>query len=213
MSKNRATLALITLLPLAGCGPELLGGAERGEVRTVATSDESGSTQQAAPDGTSASLGSGPAESSASESRAIRGEVLVDAAAWLITEDGEAVALTNGQVLGDFRIEGTGEALLGRADVDARTYTAVRVVFTRVTAVVEDGLVLGGVPIVGPVHVDLGASGSTTVERPVDLQIEARTTQTLVIDLDAHEWLPLAVLPGPIVPEHVFAAAVDIRFR
>lgn len=222
MSKNRAALALITLLPLAGCGPELLGGAERGEVRTVATSDEGGSTQQTAPDGTSPSLASAPAGSAAdadrldatsAENREIQGAVLVDAAAWLITQDGDAVALTDGQVPGTFRIEGTGEALLGRADVEARAYTAVRVVFTRITAVVEDGLVLGGVPIVGPVHVDLGASGSTTVERPVDLRIEAHTTQTLVIDLDAHEWLPLAVLPGPIVPAHLFAAAVDIRFR
>lgn len=213
MYKSRTAVPLLALLAVTGCGPELLGGAQ-GEVRTVATSDEGGSAQHSEPGTTSPSFGMASAAASADgQASGVTGEILVDAAAWLITEDGDEVALTDGQVPGTFRIEGAGETLLGREDVEARRYTAVRIAFTRVTALVEGGLTLDGEPTVGPVYVDLGATGRLLVERPVQLNVESRTTRTLVLDLDAHEWLPAAVLPGPIVPGYLFAAAVDVRFR
>lgn len=208
------------MVPAAACGPELLGGAQ-GEVRTVATSEEEGSSS-------TASIGERPVISATADDRALppgsasldesssgqlEGDLEIDAAVWLVTEDGDLVPLTNGVVPGSFRIEGPADVLIGREDVEARTYSGVRIQFRRVTALVENGLIVNGTPVVGPVSVDLGATGSIMVERAVELTIERRATHTLVVDLDAHEWLPATVLPGRTVPGFIFSIAVDVSLR
>lgn len=210
MGNDRRWLAVALTLALgsAGCGPELLGGAQReGEVRAVATSDE-GADPSRAPDAAA------PSANLAGEvAAAVAGELSMTASVWLVADDGTLEPLSPGQVPATFEVNGDDEALVGRADVEARSYTAVRVEFTDVSMIVEGGLVIQGQPIVGLVSVNLGSSGSVIVERPVQLTVEARTTRTVVIDLDAHEWLPATVLPARTVPSTSFAAAVDVRLR
>lgn len=222
MANNKAALTLILALSTAACGPELLGGAQ-GEVRTVATNEEgssSGSTQQAAaaPDGPVATRQAGGSPSDATfwstaSASGVEGELSFDAAAWLITAEGEEVPITDGQVTATFRMEGSDEVLLGRVDVDARSYTAVRVAFTRVEADVEGGVVINGEPFVGPVSVQMGSASQVVVERSIELTVRPRSTQTIVIDLDAHQWLPATVLPGRTVPALIFSSVVDVRVR
>lgn len=223
MAYNRAALTLILALSTAACGPELLGGAQKGEVRTVATNEEgssSGSSQHAAeaPDGPVAARGAGGSPSDATfwstaSASGVEGELSFDAAAWLVTAEGEEVPITDGQVTATFRMESSDEVLLGRVDVDARSYTAVRVAFSRVEADVEGGVVINGEPFVGPVSVQMGSASQVVVERAIDLTVRPRSTQTIVVDLDAHQWLPATVLPGRTVPALIFSAAVDVRVR
>lgn len=201
--------ALALAVGSAGCGPELLGGAQReGEVRAVATSEEGADASRAQ------YFGAGPSASRAGEAAAgVEGELSVTAAVWLVDEDGSLVPVSRGPVPATFTVEGDDQALLGRADVEARSYRAVRVEFTGVSMIVEGGLIVQGQPIIGLVSVNLGSSGSVVVERPVQLTVEARTSRTIVVDLDAHEWLPATVLPSRTVSSAAFAAAVDIHLR
>lgn len=201
-------LALALAITAAGCGQELLGGAQDGEVRTVATSDESAEGSRAAMGPAAARSMSTAVESAA----ALEGELSFTAAAWLIPEEGDPVPLTDGFVRGTFRIEGAGDSSLGRVDVLARTYTAVRVAFTSVSAVIEGGLVIGGAPLIGNVSVQLPAGG-LTVERPLHVVVQPHTSTTLVLDLNAHVWLPATTLPGRTVPAEIFRSAVGVRIR
>jgi hypothetical protein len=223
MASNRAALTLIFALSTASCGPELLGGAQKGEVRTVATHEEgssSGSAQHAAtaPDAPAAAreAGESPAGGtfwSTASASGVEGDLSLDAAAWLITAEGEQVPITDGTVTAAFRMEGPDEVLLGRADVEARSYTAVRVVFTRVEADVEGGVIINGEPFVGLVSVQMGSANRVVVERPIELTVRRRSTQTIVVDLDAHQWLPATVLPDRTVPALIFSSVVDVRVR
>lgn len=221
MSNSRAVLILSALLATTGCGPELLGGTQdEGEVRTVATSEESSAGSHATPgDDPLAASGqrtdaSAPGSPALQESGALLdGEIYFEAAVFLLTEDGDTVPLTDGVVPGSFRIAGTDDVAIGREDVEARSYSTVRIVFTRAEAIVTSGLQVGGTPIVGLVRVDLGATQRLVVERSLGLNVEPRTTQTLVVDLDAHEWLPAVTLPGSFVPGFAFASAVDVRLQ
>lgn len=210
MENDRRWMALALALAVgaAGCGPELLGGAQReGEVRAVATSDEGGDASRA-PDGQRPS-----ASVAGTSAAAVEGELSITAAVWLVADDGTVVPISQSQVPATFVVEGDDEALVGRADVEARSYTKVRVEFTDVSMFVTGGLIIQEQPILGPVSVNLGSSGSVLVERPIQLTLEARTTRTVVIDLDAHEWLQSTVLPSLTVPGATFASAVEIRLR
>lgn len=188
-------------------------------MRTVATSDESGAGYQAPDDGLAAesdprSGAAAPDSPALQESGgALDGEIFFAVSVALVTEDGDTVPITDGVVPGSFRIAGEGEVAIGREDLEARRYTTVRMAFTRAEAIVTNGLTVAGTPIIGLVSVDLGATRRIVVERAIDLTVERRTTQTLVIDLDAHEWLPAVVLPGSFVPGFVFETAIDVRVR
>lgn len=203
-------LALAMSVTAAGCGPELLGGAQNGEVRAAATSDESGGSSSAAPAAGPSLSTSGSTSAAAS---GIEGEITVAASVWLITADGDQVPVQADRVPGTFRIETADESQIARGDVRAQSYVGVLVEFTSVVAIVEGGLTIGGTPIIGAVTVNMAPAGRVIVQRPVDLTVEPRTTNGLVIDLNSHVWLPATVLPSRTVPAAVFAAAVEIRRR
>lgn len=225
-----AALALLT----TGCGVEVTGGGVKtGDVRTTVTSDDpaSQSTSPASANsptlsaaavndtGTSsaAAAAGGPADLEGATSMAVgnaalllRGSLDVLAAVMLVSESGTEVQATDGFQSGVFRIEGADSAFIGVRRVPVGTYTRARVSFRRVTADVDGGLVIGGIPFLGRVTVAIGAD-AVVVEAPIRLTVEADAEHRLVVDLNAAAWLPgLNRLTGE-VGAATFRSAVDVR--
>jgi hypothetical protein len=132
----------------------------------------------------------------------------VDARVSLVDENGGELRLTQDPVSGSFRIEERDSALIGRGTVPVTRSTRARVTFTRVQAEVA-----GGLPVLGLIHVDLGAAGQLTIDSPLLLEPAPRGFETLVVDVNAHLWLPSASSLTRIVPASTFASAVEIRVR
>lgn len=215
---------LLALLP-AGCGVEMTSGGQRtGEVRTVVTSDDpatSTSPASMAPsaknDGSSAAGaaaarptgpdgGTSPTDASA---LLIRGSLDFLAAVTLVTEAGEEVQATDGYQSGVFRIEGTDSALIGVERVRVGTYTRARVTFRRMTADVEGGLLIGGIPFLGRVTVAIGTE-PVVIDAPIRLTVEENAEHRLVVDLNAAAWLPGLNRLGEVTAS-AFGSAVDVR--
>lgn len=201
------TVGLLALAS-AGCGPELLGGAQ---IETTATSDE---TDEAAAQPARQTDWLPPTETLAADASAVEGELLVSARVALVSSAGQSFPL--GEVTATparFRIEGDDEALIARGDVAPGEYAAVRITFTRIEATVESGVEVDGVPLLGSVAVALAPGGSVVVERALSFTAEPRLTHEIVVDLNAHSWLPSTQLPSRTVDPAVFAAAVEVRAR
>ncbi len=210
----RSILRLLWLFLAAvaatACGGEVVGGGFDGEVRTFATGDGNPPA--------SSSLAPAAAEPTAAVAEqqigiVPTGTISFDAAVTLVSQAGQEVPLTQGTTTAVVRIEGTDTALVAQQGVRAGSYTLVRVVFTRVTAEVTGGLVIGGVPLLGPVTVAIGTGGSVVVERPIQLTIEPLTSHSLLINLRASAWLPATNLLARTVPAAAFANAVEVRVR
>jgi hypothetical protein len=197
----------LLLLMTAACGKEVVvGGVRDKEVEAYATGD---GTQEDGANGSHAPLLSlapagGPA--AAHIAGRVQGTISFDALVEVVTSSGEAVRVGNAQSV-VVRSDGHDTVLVARADVLERQYTTVRVTFTRVTANVVSGLVIGGTNITGQVNVEVPARG-IVVERQVPLGGPEEDVQVL-IDLDASEWLFATV--NRIVPAATFEQAVKIR--
>lgn len=202
-------LALPLLLAAAaGCGKEVVVGGQRDkEVEVYATGDgtqEGGAGASRAPLLSSLAPAGGPAETHIAGR--VQGTISFDALVEVVTPSGQAARVGNALSV-VVSSEGHDTVLVARADVLEEQYTTVRVTFTRVTANVASGLVIGGISITGQVNVEVPASG-IVVERQVPLGGPEEDVQVL-IDLDASSWL-FATL-NRIVPTATFEQAVKIR--
>lgn len=208
MFRGGLQAALALTLVAAGCGKEIVAGGER-DVEAVATGD--GSPQSSARSSAGALHALVPLGGSrASLAAQPQGTLSFDARVSLVGADGEVVPLTRAGAGAQVRIEGTDTALIARGRVRATSYARARVVFTRVTANVTGGLTTPlGVSITGTVSVGIAPGDSVVVEAPVALPASGK--QTLVVDLDASDWLTASV--GGVVPAAVFRSAVDLRVR
>lgn len=202
MKTTRPLAALLAgMMALAGCGRELVGGGQR-DVDAVATGDgTSGGSPSMAP--VFASAPAGPSF----QANGIGGTITFDARVSLVRGGsadplgpGTATVLVNGR--------DTVTVVSGR--VSRVEYPTARVVFTRVTANVTGGLVIGGATLTGQVTVGIAPGDSIVVERPVNLG-DADDDATLLIDLDASAWLALANPVTRIVPSAAFQSAVKLR--
>jgi hypothetical protein len=150
-----------------------------------------------------------PASGHAAHGTEPQGTVSFDARVSLVTSGGGVVPLNRDATSATVRIEGTDTALVAREQVEATTYTRARVTFTRVAANVTGGLSIGGISVTGQIRVGIAPGDSVVVEAPVE--IRGRAKQTLIIDLDASEWLSQS--SAGIVSTSDFRSAVDLRVR
>ena len=100
--------------------------------------------------------------------------------------------------------------LLVRKELPEGSYTSIRTVFLSVVAQVEGGLVVDGVPIRGPVTVELGPGGRILVETPLDLTITEGTAARIKVDLHTTRWLRLLNQQRRVQPED-FQREVQVR--
>lgn len=208
MFRGGSIMALALALVAAGCGKELVAGGYR-DVDAVATGD--GTPQSSGRPSTGAVHAVVPLVWSRTALAAAQpqGTISFDARMSLVSQDGEVVPLTRTGTAAQVRIEGTDTALVATGRVQAVSYTRARVVFTRVTANVTGGLSVGGISLTGIVNVGIAPGDSVVVEAPIAMAASGK--QTLVVDLDASDWLVASV--GGVVPPSVFRSAVDLRVR
>ncbi len=204
----RALAFPLLLAAAAGCGKEVVVGGQRDkEVEVYVTGD---GTQPDSAGASRAPLLSplAPAGGPAAVHIAglVQGTISFDALVEVVTASGQAARVGNAQSI-VVRSDGHDTVLVARADVLEEQYTTVRVTFTRVTASVASGLVIGGVSITGQVNVEIPAHG-VVVEREVPLGGPEDDVQVLV-DLNASDFL-FATLDR-IVPTASFEQAVTIR--
>jgi len=228
----RGVGVLILAVAAGGCGDLTPGGVGDAEADVVVTGDASRGGGSSAvspivpsPDATSA-RGAGGAEPGERDPRPAlvldgasadddepEGEIEVTFRAFLIGADGTLVALTDDEVEVNVDIPGRTEAEVVRGRrIPAATYSGVRLVFTEIEAEVDEGLVIGGRPVLGEIEVELDAD-ALEVERSVNLVVPEGGRVELVIDLNSTAWLNAANPALKIVAANIFRNSVRVRVR
>lgn len=197
----RHTIVALTALASvsAACSDASITGAAAGEATTEVRlhgDAPAGGNQSVAP----------ASDESATE---IQGTVEVAARVYLQSDAGEWVELTSGAAA-EQSVEVSGEdgyRLLARAEVEARTYERVRVVFERVEGEFDGQVEIGLGGEVISAELDLGSEGELVVER--DIAMNAGADTRLDIDLNAGGWASEAASSG-VIARGDFASAVAI---
>lgn len=188
-------------LAVAGCGRELVGGGQR-DVDAVATGGGAESGGSATP-----ASSYGAERATAFQAEGVSGTVTFDARVSLVRA-GRRSAVGAGSAT--VRAGGGDTARVAAGRVLEGGYDAARVVFTRVTANVSGGLVVGGVALTGHVDVAIAPGDSVVVEMPVQVS-GSRSPVRLLIELDAATWLRSADPLTRTVPAAAFRGAVRLR--
>ena len=204
MKTMRSLAALLAgTMALSGCARELVGGGAR-EVDARATGDgTSGASPSMAP-----AYAVAPGAAPVFQANGISGTITFDARVSLV-RSGQATPL-NGTATGTVSVNGHDTVTVVSGRVDDVDFPVARVVFTRVTANVTGGLLIGGVGLTGQVNVGIAPGDSVVVEMPVDLG-DPDDDATLLIDLDASAWLFAANPATRLVAASVFRSAVKLR--
>lgn len=208
----KTTLRPALLLPLlalaGGCGIELVGGAQHGDVEAVMT-DDSGA-------GGSAPMmaiipGHGYSSSNATPAAVVSGTVRANIAVALLHPNGRVETISPGAVEGAVRI-GTGETVrLGLARIESGVYPRIRVTITRAEAQLDVGVTgIGGVLLEGTVIVDLGQQ-PLVLEIPLEVTVHAHRPLTLAVDLNAAAWVIHADPVTRRVPAAALQSAIEVR--
>ncbi|HEX8696718.1 MAG TPA: hypothetical protein VF746_30145 [Longimicrobium sp.] len=206
MRTKHALLALLLLTGAAGCGKEVLVGGQK-DVETRATGDgtpEGGSPSRAA----AYALAPGGPATTHIAGRA-QGTITFDARVELVSATGAAED-AGGPASATVRIDGHDSVFVARGSVPGDQYATVRVTFTRVTASVTSGLVIGGIDVTGVVNVSILPGSSIVVERQVDLGGPDEDVD-LLVDLDASAWLGATNPATRIVAAAAFQSAVKVK--
>jgi hypothetical protein len=202
---SRSVLSVASSLVLSACG-NLTGGGF-GE----ATVNVSGDHEPPMPS-PSMSTSEAPAASSIFRqdgAEEAEGEVEIDFQVFLVNELGQQVQLGDDELRVKVDLQGVILDEAVREFVDAVRYTELRVIFTKIQAEVEGGLVVNGVPILGEVHVEL-EDVSLEVTRPIDVDLQPGGEVGLILDLNAPAWLAGVNPITQTVDETVFAALVGV---
>ncbi|HEX2206591.1 MAG TPA: hypothetical protein VHG93_02855 [Longimicrobium sp.] len=203
MKTMKSLAALLGMMMLAGCGRELVGGGAR-DVDARATGDGTPGGSAAMAPSYALSPGAGPVF----QTNGISGSITFDARVSLVRN--QTVTPLGASMGTTVSANGRDTVAVASARVDDVDFPIARVVFTRVTANVTGGLVIGGVSLTGEVNVGIPAGDSVVVEMPVNLG-GADEDATLLIDLDASAWLFAASPVTRVVSATTFRNAVRLR--
>jgi hypothetical protein len=199
---------------LEGCGNLTAGGAP-GEAEARVSGDADGAF--ASPTGAPASTRRDPYRAPPSVQPlqsivvgALEGTLVVDLTISLETAAGATYTLTpDGSARGQVDLGGAGDQRVALQTIPAEAYSDVHIVFTSVQANVTGGLLIDGLPFVGPVTVTL-PGGVLAVSRSLAFQVQEGERTVLLVDLDAAGWLSaLDPLTGS-VDGAAFAAEVEV---
>jgi hypothetical protein len=206
MKRSRTILGpvlLAVLTVLAGCGKELTAGGLR-EVEVVAT-DRGGPDPAAEPSGARWAMVGEAGDSPATQQASSVGIVEMEAAVELIHESGQAVWVVDPPAAAHVAIGAAADRSLGRRQVPVGRYTAARVHFHTVEALLTVGVEVR-------LAVDIGPE-PLLVERPIFLEVNDRTSAVVEVDLNVATWLARADPTLGVVSEEAFDAAVRVRVR
>lgn len=227
LTGTRARLAFLTSLLLAGagCGNLTVGGF--GNATVVVSGDAAEPTPglasasviapvpSAAPRGVPAAgslLAATSAPALSSHDDEPEGEIEVDFVLYLVSETGGQTRLGQDDI--EVRVD-----LQGRTEVDAveeqvpvARYTELQIVFTKIQAEVDSGLIINGVPVTGEIRVEFD-NLTLLVPVPIDIDITAGSSVELVLDLNAPAWLQAVDPVTATVDPSVFASLITVVQR
>ena len=171
----------LAALALGACGNLTAGGATAEVAVSVAGDAADPAVGQAAP----AVLSREDASDTDDEPE---GELEMEFLLALVTEGGGTVALTTDEARVRVRFPREPESEVVTRTVPADRYTALRVTFTEIEVEVEAGLVVDGVPVAGPVEVEL-EDEALVVDVPLELDLDDDEAAELLVDMNATGWL------------------------
>lgn len=208
----------------AGCGNLTAGGVAEAEVTVSgdAPDQASGADTYRPPSlagalpwsGLGASARSAAVDPAAPRARddEPEGEVEVEFGIYLVTAEGPEIPLDE-DVRVRVDIRGRTEATaVRRRTIPAATYSAIRVVFTEIEAEVDEGLIIGGRPVEGPIVVELEGE-SLVVEQGPEFQVPAGGVVDVLLDLNSTAWLRAADPAVNRVARNIFRNALQLRVR
>ena len=199
-----AKVSAVALLAwLAGaCGNLTSGGF--GEVEVVVATDSVSAAAMQAP------AAAGFPTGRPASRQVVDGTLTMRVQVFAVSRSGRALEVTSGVQELVMPLSSVAPFLLARRDLPEGSYASVRTVFLSVVAEVESGLVVDGVPIRGPVTVELGPSGRIMVETPLDLTVSENTPAQVKVDLHTTRWLRLLNQQRRVQPED-FQREVQVR--
>lgn len=205
MTKSNATLfALAAAAVLAGCSDATgTGGSGNARMQVAAVGD-----QAAGPSASRSTDGAAPRYTTTTA----EGTVDFRARVYVQTQAGGWVELTGGAAQ-EAVVDASGRAgsvVFASSNVQADSYTRVRVVFEQVQANVSGSLQVSTGLLSGSVNVDMQGDGNVTVERTISTSVNAGATGHLLIDLNSDTWLNQASASAHTVSEAAFASAVQV---
>lgn len=195
-------LAGVLALGLGACDAGSTGSADGTATMTVAARGDDAPPSAS----TSPAEGSTYSQTSAQGSIRFRARVYAQAAAggWTeLTSEAAQRATVDASGRGD-------AVVLATSQVDAGSYTRVRVVFEEVTTDLSGSLTVSTGLLSGQVVVEMGSDGQVVVERAVRVGASAGATTRLVVNLNADAWLNSASAQTRTASEAAFAAAVRV---
>lgn len=217
--------AVVALLATAACGNLTAGGAT-GEARVLLSGDAAMvSTVGAVTASTlqwpanelvpfaAVAHGGGPmlADSTEAEDDP-EGEVEVEFRMYLVAASGALVELTEGEARVRVDLEGVREPEVASQVIEAATYSTLRIVFTEISAEVDAGLIINGIPVTGEIRVEI-EDLSITVDRSLALNLGADEMVELLVDLNAASWLQAVDPVTGTVDAQVVADLVAVTVR
>ena len=109
----------------------------------------------------------------------------------------------------DSDLQGVREPEVARQVVTAATYKALRIVFTEIETEIDAGVVINGVPVMGPVEIEIEDT-VLTVDRSLNLTIGDAEVAVLVLDLNAASRLEALDPVSATVDAQVFANLITV---
>jgi len=109
----------------------------------------------------------------------------------------------------DSDLQGVREPEVARQVVTAATYKALRIVFTEIETEIDAGVVINGVPVMGPVEIEIEDT-VLTVDRSLNLTIGDAEVAVLVVDLNAASRLKALDHVSATVDAQVFANLITV---
>ena len=106
-------------------------------------------------------------------------------------------------------LQGVREPEVARQVVTAATYKALRIVFTEIETEIDAGVVINGVPVMGPVEIEIEDT-VVTVDRSLNLTIGDAEVAVLVVDLNAASRLKALDHVSATVDAQVFANLITV---
>jgi hypothetical protein len=212
---GRALLALLATclvaLVVVACGGNLTAGGF-GEVEVTVSGDAPDADQGSVwPSEAPGLLSTGPAPSSHDDEP--EGKLEIEFLLYLIRGDGSLVEVDDKEIEVELDLAGFFEADAVTAILPADRYVGIRIQFTEIEVEVERGVIINGIPITGPVEVELEDDETITIERPLDVVLEEGGRVQILLDMNARVWLAAMDPDLQRVAERVFSDAIRVVVR
>jgi hypothetical protein len=200
------------LLAVAACGNLTAGGV--GEAVVVVSGDSPEALASSRIDPTtltwSASRVEGPARAEGDDDP--KGRIEAEMLLYLVSESGGEVRITDDEFEVSVDLGGVEQDETVPKQIPTDTYTGLRIVFLQIEVRVDAGLVIDGVPVTGPIDIDL-ETDSLSVLKGVALQLDDAERAEILVDLNAVRWLQAVDPAMNSVDAAVFADLIAVVLR